>query len=146
MTCRSTIVSACLTAAAVAAVAAGCNSDTQPSYGTRPSAPSSMATSATPTMPPADVIPAGARKLSQGTYNQIMFTIPSDGTGSLYLYDTDTMKVVGMTNSVEANANKSMTMADLKNTAQGLNTTDHYQVWFAPSHVTTQPIGGGSGM
>ena len=90
-------------------------------------------------------IPAGAKPLSSGTYTQIQFTVP-EGGGLIYIFDADTQKVVGMTNAVAADANKSMTMADLKNTAQGLNMTDHYRIYLAPIHPTTQAIGGSSGM
>ena len=133
---------ACLTTVALAATA-GCNDQPkQPPYGSQMSPSStSMSSDSTP-MP--TVVPAGAQRLSQGTYNQIQFQVPS-GDGLLYVFDMTTNKVVGVTNSVGAEMGRSMTMADLKNTAQGLSMTDQYEVFFAPSMPTTKPIGG-SGM
>ena len=124
-----------------AVAAAGCGDNKQPAYGSQTMPPSSAAMSSDTSMPPPPtVVPAGATPLSTGTYTQIMFTVPSE-TGLIYVYDQDQNKVVGMTNSVESNAGRSMTMADLKNTSQGLNMTDHYRIYFAPSHATTKPIG-----
>ena len=142
---RQTTVSlfACLLAAA-----AGCKDDSASTYGMKPgssSSSSSMMATPSATAAPTTGVPAGARKLSEGTYNQIQFTVP-EGGGSIFVYDLDSQKVVGMTNAVAANANQSMTMTDLKNTSQGLNMTDHYQIYLAPTHATTQPIGSSSGM
>ncbi len=124
---------------AAALVAGGCNDQPKPMpYGTGvpSSAPDASMT------PPPTVVPAGAQRLSQGTYNQIQFTVPP-GNGSLFVFDVDQNKVVGVTNSVASESGKSMTMADLKNTAQGLSMTDQYQVFYAPTLPTTRPIGGG---
>ena len=141
MTTRHAITVACLTvAAAVAAV--GCKDDSSPKYGTMTS---SSAGGGSMSSPPPTVVPAGAKPLATGTYNQIQFTVP-DTSGQLFILDQDTNTVVGSTNSVAANAGKTMTMADLKNTTQGLNMTDHYGIYFAPTMATTRPLGGGSGM
>jgi hypothetical protein len=124
-----------------AGLAVGCAEDPKPAYGTRTIGSSGSDSSAMSMTPPPTVVPAGALPLSTGTYNQIQFTVPRD-SGVIYLYDQDTNKVVGMTNSVASNYGQSMTMVDLKNTSQGLNQTDHYRVYFAPSTPTTKPIGG----
>ena len=140
---RTTPITAAVLFAAAAAAVGGCGDQNKPKpYGqmdaSSPMSPSSV------TPPPAMVVPAGAVPLSTGTYNQIQFTVPND-SGSIYVFDQDENKVVGLTNSVASQAGRSMTMADLKNTAQGLNMTDHYRIYFAPSHPTTMPLGG-SGM
>ena len=122
--------------ALLAAVIAGCSDDSAKPYGH-----AMQPMPDTSSMPPVVTVPAGAQSLSSGTYNQIQFTVPSQ-SGSLYVFDEESNKVVGQTNSVDTNAGKPMTMADLKNTAQGLNMTDHYRIYFAPTHTTTQPIGG----
>jgi hypothetical protein len=124
----------------VVAAGTGCSDNKQPPYGSPMAGSSSMA-DASNLPPPPTVVPAGATPLSSGTYNQIMFTVPGEA-GLIYVFDQDTNKVVGMTNSIQANAGKSMTMADLKNTSQGLNMSDHYRIYFAPTMPTTKPIGG----
>ena len=95
----------------------GCGDQNKPKpYGQMdtgsPTSPASM------TPPAAVVVPAGATVLSTGTYNQVQFTVPND-SGSIYVFDQDEDKVVGLTNSVASQAGRTMTMTDLKNTAQG---------------------------
>lgn len=127
---------------AAALVGAGCNDQAQqPTYGSKLAGGTpTMATATDDTVPPT-MIPVGAKLLSKGTYTQILFTVPKDGSGSLFIYDEDTRQIVGQTNSVESMAGESKTMADLKNTAQGLNMSDHYRIYFAPLTPTTKPIG-----
>ncbi len=126
---------------AVAGLSAGCNSQpAPPPYGTN--GPSPLAMPDPSVMASAITVPAGARPLAAGTYDQIRFTVPYE-TGLLYIFDRDTNKVVGSTNSIQADGGRSETMTDLKNTAQGLSMTDRYQIFFAPSQPTTRPLGGG---
>jgi len=133
------VLNTCLTGA-VAALAAGCSDQPkQPAYGsqTMQSAPPAM----TPTTPPPLTVPPGASPLASGAYEQIQFKVP-DESGLLYIFDQDTNTVKGTTNSIASDGGKSMSMADLGHTVQGLSTTDHYRIYFAPMHPTTQPIGG----
>ena len=130
-----------VSALALTAAAVGCGGNKQPAYGSSMSSPSMSAMSPDAATPMIPTVPAGAQLLSQGTYNQIQFQVPSS-SGLLYVFDHTTNSVVGTTNSVATNAGRPMTMADLKNTAQGLSMTDQYQIYFAPAQSTTRPMGG----
>ncbi len=98
-----------------------------------------------PVMPPPsspapsmEMIPAGAQTLSEGSFSQVAFKVP-DQPGLLYIVDKDTSKVVVKTNVVSQDAGKSMTMADLKNVTQGLDSTHMYKIQYVPSSPTTEP-------
>ena len=110
---------------------AGCQPSTPlPTY---PTAPVVSTPAPTPEM-----IPPGAIVLAEGAYSAILFKIPTDQQGMLYIVDKDTQTVVGRTNA--ATPGESMTMADMKNVTQSLDSTHRYKIWFAPSMATTKPV------
>ena len=113
----ASITAAVLFAATAAALVGGCGDQNKPRpYGQMdagsPTSPDAM------TPPPALVVPAGATVLSTGTYNQVQFSVPND-SGSIYVFDQEENKVVGLTNSVASQAGRTMTMTDLKNNRPG---------------------------
>jgi hypothetical protein len=124
----------CATAVLMGAVTVGCQqSAPQTPYPMNSSTPSTPSVSS---MPTADTIPAGATLLSEGSYSSILFKMP-DQPGLLYIVDKDAQTVVGRTNA--ATPGESMTMADLKNVTQALDSTHKFKIYFVPTMATTKP-------
>jgi hypothetical protein len=120
----------CAAALLTGGMLAGCQSSSPP-----PAYPTAPVTAA-PAPVPVQMIPPGATLLSEGVYSSILFKMP-DEPGLLYIVDKDTQTVVGQTNA--ATPGESMTMADLKNVTQPLDSTHKYKIFFVPSAATTKP-------